>query len=61
MYEDTARHIYKATTLRNVPMGLEDALAAAVDGCSGDAECNAAMMSFHMCSSFLGSGEFLFY
>lgn len=60
-YDAAVRHIYQTITLRELPEDLEEQLATAVDGCAGDAECNAAIISFHMCATLLGGAEFVFY
>lgn len=60
-YEAIAEHVHQAITLRPIPAELEGAVADLVDGCAGDAECNAAVLSFHLCAALVGSGDFLFY
>lgn len=60
-YEAIADHVHEAITLRPIPADLDEAVADLVDGCAGDAECNAGVLSFHLCSALVGSGDFLFY
>lgn len=58
---EIADHMYGAALLTEVPEGLQDALDGSVEGCRDDAECDAGMFAFHICSAVLKSGPFLFY
>ncbi len=60
-YEAIADHVHEAITLRPIPDELDEDVADLVAGCQGDAECNAGLLSFHLCSALVGSGDFLFY
>lgn len=56
-----ADHIHKTVLIDDPPDSLDAALSAAADGCAGDAECDPAQFTTHICGALFRSAPFLFY